>query len=94
MDYNAGIKKLIEYSKIDRPINEYNEIGQKIEQIPLYKLDTFKQCRKTHIDIANKIRINVYSTGLHESGSSAVEHYSKLQPHDLFVLLCLAFNQP
>ena len=65
-----------------------------MEQIPLYKLGTSKLCRKTHIDIANKIQINMYATGLHEAGSSAVEHYSKLQLHDLFVLLCLAFNQP
>lgn len=94
MDYNAGIKKLLEYCKIDRTISKYNESEQKMEQIPLYKLGTSKLCRKTHIDIASKIQINMYATGLHEAGSSAVEHYSKLQLQDLFVLLCLAFNQP
>lgn len=36
----------------------------------------------------------MYATGLHEAGSSAVEHYSMLELHDLFVLLCTAFNQP
>ena len=36
----------------------------------------------------------MYATGLHEVGGSAVEHYSMLELHDLFVLLCAAFNQP
>ena len=45
-------------------------------------------------DIANKAQVNMYATGLHEVGSSAVEHYSMLELHDLFVLLCAAFNQP
>lgn len=33
-------------------------------------------------------------TGLHEVGSSAVEHHSMLEIRDLFMLLCAAFNQP
>lgn len=36
----------------------------------------------------------MYATGLHEVGSSAVEHYSMLEIRDLFMLLCAAFNQP
>lgn len=36
----------------------------------------------------------MYATGLHEVGSSAVEHYSMLEIRDLFMLLCTAFNQP
>ena len=36
----------------------------------------------------------MYATGLHEVGSSAVEHYSMLEIRDLFMLLCVAFNQP
>ena len=31
-----------------------------------------KLCRKTHIDIANKAQVNMYATGLHEVGSSAL----------------------
>lgn len=50
-------------------------------------------CRKTHIDIANKAQVNMYATGLHEVGSSVVEHYSMLEINDLFMLLCVAFNQ-
>ena len=36
----------------------------------------------------------MYTTGLPEVGSSAVEHYSMHEIRDLFTLLCAAFNQP
>lgn len=36
---------------------------------------------------------NISATGLHEAGSSAVEHYFKLEIKDLFILMCVAFNQ-
>ncbi len=92
--YNEKIKQLLRHCKINRPISRYNEATQKMEGIPLYQLATSKLCRKTHIDIASKIQINMYATGLHEVGSAAVEHYSKLQIPDLFRLLCLSFDQP
>lgn len=92
--YNIKIKELLKQCQINRKISQYNETEQKIESVPLYKLATSKLCRKTHIDIASKIQINMYATGLHEAGSSAVRHYSRLRLGDLFLLLCLAFDQP
>lgn len=92
--YNAKIKKLLEYCKIDRLINQYDETTRTMNRVPLYSVGSSKLCRKTHIDIASKVQVNMYATGLHEIGSSAVEHYSKLEIKDLFVLLSLAFNQP
>lgn len=92
--YNAKIKKLLEYCKIDRLINQYDEATRTMNRVPLHSVGSSKLCRKTHIDIASKVQVNMYATGLHEIGSSAVEHYSKLEIKDLFVLLCLAFNQP
>lgn len=61
---------------------------------PKKTMKTQNDRRETNIDIANKAQVNMYATGLHEVGSSAVEHYSMLELHDLFVLLCAAFNQP
>lgn len=75
-------------------IGRYNESKKKVEQFPLYSLACNKLCRKTHVDIATKVQVNMYATGLHEVGSAAVEHYSKLEIKDLFVLMCVAFNQP
>ena len=46
------------------------------------------------LDVANKAQVNLYATGLHEVGSSAVEHYPMPEIRDLFMLLCAAFNQP
>ena len=65
-----------------------------MNRVPLHSVGNSKFCRKTHIDIANKAQVNIYATGLHEVGSSAVEHYSMLDIRDLFMLLCAAFNQP
>ena len=92
--YNAKIKKLLEHCKIDRLVNQYDEATGTMNRVPLHSVGSSKLCRKTHIDIANKAQVNMYATGLHEVGSSAVEHYSMLEIRDLFMLLCAAFNQP
>lgn len=92
--YNAKIKKLLEHCKIDRLVNQYDEATGAMNRVPLHSVGSSKLCRKTHIDIANKAQVNMYATGLHEVGSSAVEHYSMLEIRDLFMLLCAAFNQP
>ena len=92
--YNAKIKKLLEYCKIDRLVNQYDEALGTMNRVHLYSVGSSKLCRKTHVDIANKAKVNMYATGLHEVGSSAVDHYSMLEIKDLFVLLCVAFNQP
>ena len=92
--YNAKIKKLLEHCKIDRLVNQYDEATGTMLRVPLLTVGSSKLCRKTHIDISNKAQVNMYATGLHEVGSSAVEHYSMLEIRDLFTLLCAAFNQP
>ena len=92
--YNAKIKKLLEHCKIDRLVNQYDEATGTMLRVPLHTVGSSKLCRKTHIDISNKAQVNMYATGLHEVGSSAVEHYSMLEIRDLFTLLCAAFNQP
>ena len=92
--YNAKIKKLLEHCKIDRLVNQYDEATGTMHRVPLHTVGSSKLCRKTHIDISNKAQVNMYATGLHEIGSSAVEHYSMLEIRDLFTLLCAAFNQP
>ena len=75
-------------------VNQYDEATGTMNRVPLHSVGSSKLCRKTHIDIANKAQVNMYDTGLHEVGSSAVEHYSMLEIRDLFMLLCAAFNQP
>ena len=92
--YNDQIKVLLKHCGIDREINRFNEVTNKVDRIPLNEIGSSKLCRKTHVDIATKVQVNMYATGLHEAGSSAVEHYSKLEIKDLFVLMCVAFNQP
>ena len=92
--YNAKIKKLLEHCKIDRLVNQYDEATGTMNRVPLHSVGSSKLCCKTHIDIANKAQLNMYVTGLHEVGSSAVDHYSMLEIRDLFMLLCAAFNQP
>ncbi len=92
--YNDKIKDLLKFCGIDRCVSRFNEETKKVDRIPLHMIGSSKLCRKTHIDIATKVQVNMYATGLHEAGSSAVEHYSKLEIKDLFVLMCLAFNQP
>ena len=74
--YNAKIKKLLEHCKIDRLVNQYDEATGTMHRVPLHTVGSSKLCRKTHIDISNKAQVNMYATGLHEVGSSAVEHYS------------------
>lgn len=91
--YNRKIRDLLRHCGINRYVCKYNETTQAMDYMPLHEIANSKLCRKTHIDIANKVQINMYATGLHEVGSAAVGHYSKLQICDLFKLLCIAFGQ-
>ena len=49
--------------------------------------------RSTHVDMMNKVQINIYAAGLHRQGSGAVTHYTMLELADRFKLMNLAFNQ-
>lgn len=92
--YNTKIKQLLEYCEIDRKCEVYSkELGDN-EYIPLYILASSKICRKTNVDMMNKVQVNMYAAGLHKVGSKAVERYTMLELEDQFKLMCAAFGQP
>lgn len=92
--YNHKIKELIKFCGIDRPCKVFDEnIGDNTIK-PLYELSSSKLCRKTHVDIMNKVQINSYVAGLHREGSDAVQRYTKLELKDRFTLMCVAFSEP
>lgn len=91
--YNAKIKRLLKYCGIDRTVAVYNEELRDNEYKPLWELGSSKLCRKTHVDMLNKVQINMYAAGLHRDGSAAVNRYTKIELKDRFVLLCAAFGQ-
>lgn len=90
--YNENIRKLLEYVGITREVETLSE--GKIEYVPIFSTASSKLARKTHIDICNKIQINLYATGHHRQGSAAVRHYSRLELKDLFALMNAAFGEP
>ena len=91
--YNAKIKSLMRICKIDRPVPQFNEDTKKNEYLPLYKLASSKLCRKTHVDIMNKVQVDMYAAGLHKEGSSAVTRYTLMELKDRFALMNVAFEQ-
>lgn len=92
--YNAKIKILLEYCGIDRQCTVFNEEKNDNDYKPLYVLGSSKLCRKTHVDMINKVQIDKYAAGLHSKGSDAVDRYTTLELRDRFVMMCAAFDQP
>lgn len=92
--YNDKIKMLLKYCEIDRECMVFNQTTRDNEYKPLYELGSSKLCRKTHVDMMNKVQINQYAAGLHKEGSDAVNRYTKLSLHDRFILMCAAFKEP
>lgn len=92
--YNVKIKELLRFCNIDRKVAVFDEDKGDNVYKPLYELASTKLCRKTHVDMMNKVQINMYAAGLHKDGSDAVERYTKLDIRDRFILMCAAFNQP
>ena len=92
--YNVKIKELLKFCNIDRKVAVFDEDKGDNVYKPLYELASTKLCRKTHVDMMNKVQINMYAAGLHKDGSDAVERYTKLDIRDRFILMCAAFNQP
>lgn len=92
--YNAKIKELLEYCKIDRKCKVFDENINDYTYSPLYELGSSKLCRKTHVDMMNKVQVNQYAAGLHSEGSDAVNRYTHLELRDRFILMCAAFGQP
>ena len=91
--YNAKIKSLMRICKIDRQVPQFNEVTKKNDYVPLYTLASSKLCRKTHVDIMNKVQVDMYAAGLHKEGSSAVTRYTLLELKDRFALMNVAFGQ-
>lgn len=92
--YNASIKLLLHVCKINRKVEIYNEEKHQNEYKELYSVATSKLCRRTHVDIMNKVQISMYVSGLHKEGSAAVYRYSGLSVKDRFDLMNIAFRQP
>lgn len=93
MGYNTQIKSLLQHYKIDRKVAQYNEEMRQNEYIELYKVASSKLARKTHVDLMNKVQVDMYAAGLHKAGSSAVTRYTNLEIKDRFALMNTAFGQ-
>lgn len=91
--YNAKIKQLLSFCKINRKVQQYNEETETSEYIPISSLGSSKLCRSTHVDMLNKVQVNMYAAGLHKVGSNAVTRYTKLELKDRFSLMNYAFSQ-
>ena len=92
--YNTKIRDLLEYCGINRPCKVWDEGQRQNVLVPLYEFGTSKICRKTHEDMMVKVQIQMYTTGLHRVGSSAINAYTNMELIDRFRLMCLAFDQP
>ena len=91
--YNAKIKSLLRIAKIDREVPVFNEITKTNEYKVLHTMGSSKLCRKTHVDIMNKVQVDMYAAGLHKEGSAAVTRYTQLELKDRFALMNVAFDQ-
>lgn len=91
--YNAKIKDLLRVCGIDRRVTVSSADAKQNEYKRLWEVASSKICRKTHIDMLNKVQIDMYAAGLHRQGSAAVNRYTKIELQDRFALLCAAFGQ-
>lgn len=60
--------------------------------LDLYEVGS-KLARKTHVDLMNKVQVDLYAAGLHRQGSKAVLRYTMLELKDRFALMCAAFGE-
>ena len=74
-------------------VPQYNEETKENDYEPLYKLASSKLARKTHVDRMSKVQVDMYASGLHKEGSTAVSRYTELELKDRFVLMNRAFEQ-
>ena len=91
--YNAQIRAILTTCKIDRKVAVFNEETKKNEYVTVSSQGSSKLCRKTHVDMMNKVQINKYAAGLHREGSGAVDRYTNMELKDRFILMNAAFNQ-
>ena len=91
--YNKKLKELLKICNICREVPVFNEATGQNDYPPLFTIASSKLARKTHVDMMNKVQINLYAAGLHKEGSAAVYRYTSLELKDRFALMNLAFNQ-
>ena len=91
--YNKKIKQLLKTAGIDRKVTEFDEVEGVNKYVPICETSSSKLARSTHVDMMNKVQINIYAAGLHRQGSGAVTHYTMLELADRFKLMNLAFDQ-
>jgi len=91
--YSTQIKALMKHLEINRKVAHYEESRKENVYLPLNEVASSKLCRKTHVDMMNKVQIDKYAAGLHKAGSGAVNRYTSLELKDRFVLMNLAFDQ-
>ena len=89
--YNKTLRKLLQFCGINRRVNYFcPEVCDNVCK-PLYEVASSKLARKTHIDMLNKVQINYYAAGLHNTGSDAVFRYTLLELSDRNALMQAAF---
>ena len=93
MGYNSRIKALLQFYHIDRLVAQFNEHTKDNDYIELHRVASSKLARKTHVDLMNKVQVDMYAAGLHKVGSSAVHRYTDLEIKDRFALMNVAFGQ-
>lgn len=91
---NKDLPEVLRVCGIDRKVSVWNESLQRNIYKPLWQLATTRLARKTHIDMMNKVQINLYAAGLHRGGSAAVLRYTSFELKDRFTLMNAAFGQP
>lgn len=90
--YNEALRQLLKFCGINRLVCLFDsDLGDNVYR-PIYEVASSKLARKTHIDMLNKVQINYYAAGLHQSGSDAVFRYTSLELADRFALLNAAFG--
>lgn len=92
--YNQKIRLLLKHCGIDRLCTVFDHHKGTNKYIPIWEIAGSKLCRKTHVDMMNKVQIDKYAAGLHSRGSDAVNHYTAMELSDRFVLMNLAFGEP
>ena len=92
--YNAKIKQLLKFCEIERQVAFFDPETNENKTQPLYEVGSSKLCRKTFVDLINKMQINMYLGGLHKEGSDAVKRYTNIGLKERFILYSVAFNQP
>ena len=94
MGYNAMIKELLKSCGITRKCSSHNKTTKELDYFPLWEGASSKTARETSEELSKAAQVNLYTTGLHEEGSKAIRHYTRLWLKDNFDLMCVGFRQP